>query len=440
MERKKRTELAEWVSTKTREMGADQSSVFISNSRKIEIEYRDGKIEKLKESTQNSLSLNLYVENKYSSHGTNNLERKNLEKFIEKTIAMTRYLSKDKFRSLPEEKFYKGRENIDLKLYDPEYINIDTDRKVKISEEIESAAKGRSDKLISVTAGYSDTFSESVLVNSNGFTGERTSTSFSCGAEATVKDGDKGRPEDYYYSNSRFFKKLPPPEILGKKAVDYALRKIGQSKISSGNFDMIVENRSAGKLLNALYGPMSASAIQQKRSFMEGKIGKKIGSEKLSIIDDPFIPEGLGSRLFDGEGITSKKRTIIKNGILKEYYIDNYYGKKLGIEPNTGSSSNLVFENGERSQEDIIKDIDKGILVTNFIGGNSNPATGDFSYGIMGILIEKGVLTKPVNEMNITGNIAELWKKLEEVGNDPYPYSSWRTPSLMFPNIHFSGR
>lgn len=440
MDRKERTDLAKWVSTETGKRGADQSSVFISNRRKIEIEYRDGQIEKLKESTQNSLSLDLYVDSKYSSHSTNNLDCENLKKFVEETVSMTKYLSKDKFRSLPDKKLYEGREKIDLELNDPGYGSLETKQRVELVREIESAAKKRSNKLISATAGYSDTFSESVMVNSNGFIGEKVSTSYSCGAEATVKDGDKGRPEDYYYSRSRYFKDLPSPQFLGEKAVDYALRKIGQEKIDSGIFDMIIDNRSVGRILYALYGPMSAGAIQQKRSFLDGKIGKKIVSEKLTIIDDPFISKGLGSRLFDGEGITSRKRTIIKDGILKEYYIDNYYGKKLGMTPNSGSSSNLLFSYGKRPAQEIIKEIEKGIFVTNFIGGNSNPTTGDFSYGVMGLLIEKGKIIKPVNEMNITGNIAELWGKLVEIGNDPYLYSSWRTPSVHFSDIHFSGR
>jgi len=440
MKSKERRELAKWISVKLGKAGADESSVFVSNSRKIEIEYRDGQIEKLKESTQNSLSLDLYVEGKYSSHTTNNLNRSDLEKFIEGTISMTKYLSKDKFRALPDKKLYEGRKDIDLKLYDPDYEKIETKQRVELVREVESAAKKRSDKLISATAGYSDIFSESVMVNSNGFIGEKNSTSYSCGAEATVKDGNKGRPEDYYYSRSRFFKELPSPEFLGEKAVDYAVRKIGQEKIGSGIFDMLIENRSVGRILYALYGPMSAGSIQQKRSFLDGKIGKQITSEKLTIIDDPLITKGLGSRSFDSEGITSRKRTIIDNGILKDYYIDSYYGKKLGMTPNSGSSSNLVFEYGNRPIEDIVKNINKGILVTSFIGGNSNPTTGDFSYGVMGLLIEKGKIIKPVNEMNITGNISELWGKLVEVGNDPYPYSSWRTPSVHFADIHFSGK
>lgn len=127
------------------------------------------------------------------------------------------------------------------------------------------------------------------------------------------------------------------------------------------------------------------------------------------------------------------------SGILLHYYIDDYYGKKLGMEPTTGSFSNLVFEYGSRSLEEMIRDMKKGILVTGFIGGNSNSTTGDFSFGIVGQLIEDGEIIKPINEMNISGNEKDFWNQLIEMGNDPYPYSSTRRPSMVFEGVNFSG-
>jgi PmbA protein len=130
---------------------------------------------------------------------------------------------------------------------------------------------------------------------------------------------------------------------------------------------------------------------------------------------------------------------IIEKGVLRNYYIDNYYGKKLEMEPTSGSTSNLVFVHGDKSPEVLIKELERGILVTGFIGGNSNTTTGDFSFGISGLLIEKGEIVKPVNEMNISGNAKEFWKRLLATGNDPYPYSSWYVPSMLFEKVHFSG-
>jgi PmbA protein len=232
---------------------------------------------------------------------------------------------------------------------------------------------------------------------------------------------------------------MPPAELIARRAVKRAVGRLGQKKMDSGKYDMVVENRSAGRIVRLLYGPMRASSLQQKNSFLEGKLGEKIASEKFTIIDDPFIKSGLGSRLYDGEGLAAQRRVMIENGILKSYYVDSYYGRKLGMEPTTGSSSNLVVEPGAESMEDLVRKMKKGILVTGFIGGNSNSTTGDFSVGIYGVYVEDGETAGPVYEMNISGNLTELMDRLVEVGNDPNVYSSWRIPSLYFADVQFSG-
>jgi PmbA protein len=223
---------------------------------------------------------------------------------------------------------------------------------------------------------------------------------------------------------------------VGKEAAQRALRKIGQGKIATGKYDMVVENRSAARLFGDIIGVLSGRALQQKRSFLDGMLGQVIAAPILTVVEDPFVPAGAGSRLFDGEGIAARKRTVVEKGVLRTYYIDSYYGRKLGLEPTTGGPSNLVFEAGSK---DVVKGVGKGILVSNFIGGNSNSTTGDFSFGIMGFLIENGQIGRPVNEMNVSGNYKQLWKQLAALGNDPYPYGSWRIPSLHFSDVQFSG-
>lgn len=434
-----RLDLARWATGFAQKIGADEASANVSNGRNIEVEIRLGKLENLKESTENSLSLSIYANHRYSSHSTNDLRRESLVKLIEEAVAMTKYLSEDEFRSLPDPKYYEGKQDIDLNILDPVYETVTSEQRVKLAREIDAIAKAQSDKIISCTGGYSDNYYESAKVHSNGFEGESRGTVFAAGAEATVDDGQGGRPEDWNWGVSRFLKDLPDANTLGKSAADRALRKIGQTKIESGKYDMIVENRSASRLLGSFSSAMSGSALQQRRSFLEGKHGQQVTSDVLTIIDDPFIPGAMGSRLFDGEGMAARKRTMVDKGVLKEYFISDYYGKKLGMEPTTGRGSNIVFEYGTRSLDEMLADIKQGIFVTGFLGGNSNSTTGDFSYGIMGLLVENGQIIKPVNEMNISGNHLEFWTQLVEMGNDPYVYSSWRRPSLYFTDVEFSG-
>lgn len=438
MTNKERQELAQWAIDKAKQYDADEVSIDISNQREIEIEYREKKLDKLKESTQNSLTIDIYVDNKYSSQSTNDLRKPSLEKFINEAVKSTGYLSKDEFRALPDPKYYPTNLDIPLKIRDEKYNRITSEQRVKFAREIEETAMAMSDKIISTTAGYRDTYYETVKMNSNGFKGTSEGTMFSAGAEVTVKDAD-ARPEDYFYARSRFIGQLPSTDTIGKMAVERALRKIGQEKLDSGNYTMIVENMAVPRLVSMLLGAMYASAIQQKRSYLEGMIGKQIASEKFTLIDDPLLPEGLSSRLFDSDGIKLEKRIMVEKGVLRNYYVDNYYGKKLGLQPNGNTSTNLEMDYGTRSGEQMMKDVNKGIFVTGFIGGNSNSTTGDFSFGVSGILIENGKKTKPVSEMNISGNAKELWNQLIEVGNDAYMYSSWRMPSLMFDEISFSG-
>ncbi len=179
--------------------------------------------------------------------------------------------------------------------------------------------------------------------------------------------------------------------------------------------------------------------MQQKQSFLEGKLGEPIANKLLTIVDDPHVVKGFASRLYDGDGIAAKKFPVIEGGVLKTYYIDVYYGRKLGVAPTTGGSSNLLFTLGEKNEAELLKDVQEGILVTGFLGGNSNSTTGDYSFGIQGFRIEKGERTTPISEMNISGNIGELFQKLAAVGNDPYPYASVKTPTLVFDGVQFAG-
>lgn len=440
MKTKERLELAQWAASEARKAGSDDAAVDILNQRDVEVEFRDGQLDNLKESTQNSLNLDIYANNRYSGHSTNDLRKESLSRFIREAVAMTKYLSEDPFRALPDPKYYEGQKDVDLKLYDPKYENVTSDQRVKIARETQKATAGRSDKIISSSSGYSDTVVESVKVHTNGFEGSSRSTYYSAGTEATVDDGQGGRPEGWKWITTSRFDELLSPDELAKPAVDRALERIGQVKLDSGIYDMVIENRAGGRALGALRGPLSGAALYQKQSFLDGKLGEKVFSDKFTVIDDPFIPGALGSRLYDGEGMAARKRTVIDKGVLKMYFVDTYYGRKLEMEPTTAGTSNVLFAYGDKSLEELVGMMKKGILVSRFIGGNSNGTTGDFSWGIMGMLVEDGKLVKPVNEMNISGNLGDLFSQIEEMGNDPYLYSSMRRPSILFRDVQFSGR
>lgn len=421
--------------------GAKEAAARAYTVRDVEVRWRDGKVEKVQEATTKGLGLQLYADGRYSSVTTSDLRPEAVEKFIADSLAMTKVLTVDPFRSLPDPELYKGQAAVDLLLEDPKYADITAPARRQIARDLEAAARNvpGSSAILSVTTSFNDTLAESVRVHSNGFTGSRRDTSFWAGTEVSVKDSDGRRPEDSSFAGSRFFSGLPSLTTTGAEASRRALSRLGAKKGETAVLTMAVESRSAGRLMNTLLGPLSGASIQQKRSFLEGKTGTQIGSPLLTISDDPLIPKGFGSRLFDGEGLAAKVLPVFDQGVLKNYFIDTYYGKKLKAAPTTGGVSNLSWKLGTKGQEELLLDMKDGILVTGFLGGNSNGTTGDFSLGVQGFRVRGGAIAEPVSEMNISGNHLEFWKRLAAVGNDPYPYSTLRTPTLVFEGVQFAG-
>jgi PmbA protein len=438
MTKEEKYALAKWAMEYALESGASDARVNISNGNSSEVEVREQKIEKLQEENRGSMAIDLFVENKYSSIRTNRLnDKEELKRFISEGIKGTRYLAEDEFRTLPDPSRYYQGGGADLKTVDEEFMEMDPQDKVDAAFGMEREVLGKDERIVSVTGSYRDGYNGSVMVSSNGFEGDSESTYYSLVASVSVKDGE-ARPRGYWFESAIFQDELEK-EGIGEKALEKALKRLGQKKLKSAVMPMIVENRLVGRLIGPVISAMNGSSIHQKNSFLIDRMGERIGSDLFDVTDDPFIISGRGSRHFDSEGVATEKRHMIDRGVLKAYLIDTYYGKKLDMEPNSGETTNLILKPGDKNFEQLLAGIDRGIYVTGFNGGNSNGSTGDFSYGIEGFLVENGALAHPVYEMNITGSYAQIWKDLVAVGNDVYTPSSWRMPSVVIDNISFSG-
>ncbi len=432
-------DLAKWTQNFAKKQGANETSVVISNSRSIDVEFRDGNIDKLTEATENSLSIELYAGGKYSSHRTNDLRKPALQKFVNNALAMTKYLGEDPFQALPDPALYEGRPEMDLQLFDANYHQVETKERVANARQIFERIDGKDDRIVSVTSYFSDSHYENIHLKSNGFEGSYENSTFGAGAEVSLDDGSGKKPQSWRHYSTRHLKDLPDLNMIADEALKRTQDSVGQNKIESGSMSMILPNDQGRGLLGRMFGALNGGNLQQKNSYLDGKLNTKICSDLLTIVDDPTIIRGMGSRYYDGDGVAAKVMPVIDKGVLKNYYIDVYYGRKLEMTPTSGGTSNVTFAPGKRSGAEIEKDMDRAILVTGFIGGNANTTTGDFSLGVSGWLIENGVRTKPINEMNISGNYSDVLNQLVEVGNDPYQYSSWRTPTLVFDGIQFAG-
>ncbi len=432
--------IAEWSLKTAKAAGAEECRVNIDSERFVQISYHQKKPESIREASKKELSIQIFANKRYSGQQTSDLRKDALKTFITNAVATTKLLAEDPFRTLPDPKYYKGRANINLEIFDKEYEKLTPEGRHEIVKTIENSVLQRGgEKIITVTATEYDNRYESVVMTSNGFLGYNEATIYFAGARVTAQGLGDRRPNGYNFVSSVSQKGLPSPENIGQVAAERTLDLIGGKKIKTETLPIIIENRNVRRVLGGLIAGMYGQRIQQRQSFLIGKKNTKIASDKLTIIDDPLIQGGLGSRLYDGDGFSAKKRSIIDKGVLKDFYVDWYYSRKLGWEPTTGNPSNLVIPPGKRSVKEIMKDLGRGILVTGFIGGNSNSTTGDASIGIIGKLFEKGIPVQTVVEMNIADNHLKFWQRLSEVANDPWIYSSSRTPSLVFTDVVVSG-
>ena len=430
--------LAQWAMDYALKNGCQAAKVSLYSGSNTSFELRDAQMDKLQQASESRMSLFLYVDGRYGTYSTNRLDKKELELFIRNGVESTRYLAEDEARVLPDaSRYYKGGKP-DLQLLDPQFSAVNPDNKVALAQAIAEEALGKDPRIISVESSYGDGDGFSYQITSNGFEGETQQSWYSLSASVAVKGEGEARPSSYWYESSLYLDKLVK-EGVGQKALERTLQKIGQKKAKSGRYTMVVDPMNSGQLLRPMLSAIFGSALQQKNSFLLDKLGQKVGSDKFTLLDEPHLIGASGARYFDSEGVATERRSVFDKGVLKTYYIDTYNAKKMDVDPTVANPSILVMQLGNKDLNGLISDVAHGILVTGFNGGNSNSSTGDFSYGIEGFLIEKGKLTLPLSEMNVTGNMITLWNSLAETGNDPRLNSSWRIPSLVFEGVDFSG-
>ena len=413
----------------------------------------NGELDKVSHSADRSIYIYLFAEGRYGTFSTNRIEQSELKDFIAKAIEMVKMLGEDSCRRLPNpERTAKdaitGRE---LELFDETYYGLDSDtmlaNALKLSKYNKIKTKEDGFSLISEECEYSCTADDNYVADSNGFEGRHSETTFGTFSEMTIEDSEGNKYCGYWWQTSPRYNKTDYE--IGEKALLRATSQIGPRKRRSGTYRMVVDSTVSSRLISPLFTALNASSIQQKMSFLEDSIGKRVFPEGMTLMDLARTPGKNGSRLFDTEGTATKDAPVIERGIVRQYFVNTYNSEKMGIPPTVEDISRPCLmpfikgrdlQDGEKevSLEDILKFAQNGILVTGFNGGNCNPVTGDFSYGIEGFAFSKGRITHPVREMLITGNLMELWNELIAAGTDARPSSRWQIPTLAFEGVAFS--
>lgn len=433
--------------------GASAARVSLNKTVTDSYTILNGELDKVSHSADRSIYIYLFVDGRYGTFSTNRLEQSELEEFVVKAIEMVRMLGEDNCRRLPDpERTAKdARTGRELGLFDDRYYSLDSEERLasamKLSKYAGIRQREEGFRLISEECEYSCTADDNYVADSNGFEGRHSETTFGTFSEMTIEDPEGNKFSGYWWQTCSRYDETDYE--IGEKALQRAVSQIGPKKRRSGIYRMVVDSTVSSRLTSPLFTALNASSIQQKMSFLEDSMGKQLFPEGMTLMDLARTPGKNGSRLFDTEGTATKDAPIIEKGIVKQYFVNTYNSEKMGIPATVEDISRpclMPFIKGrdlqdaekEVSLEDILKLAQNGILVTGFNGGNCNPVTGDFSYGIEGFAFSKGRITHPVREMLITGNILELWNSLIAAGTDARPSSRWQIPTLAFEGVAFS--
>lgn len=428
------------------EAGAHKARITLTKSLMNLTGVLNGEVDKVALALDRSLQLQLFVDGRFGTFSSNRLEQKELEAFIRESIDTVRMLEADACRQLPapERLVKNARTGMELGLYDPAYESLTSEERRSLA--LESCFFGQAQareetswKLISEEGEYSDSVFDSLTLDSQGLEARHSETSFEIGYESTVEDAEGNRFSSYWWDASPKLKALQW-KGCAEKACLRAAAQIGPKEIPGGKYTLIVDSECASKLLTPVLNALGGSSLQQKNSFLTDSLGKKLFPECLTVMDLPLTQGDTGCRLFDSEGVATRERAIIDKGVVNTYFLNTYISNKMGMEPTVEDATRVKVlpVGGCKTREDVLRKAGDGILVTGFNGGNSNSATGNFSYGIEGFLVKEGKIVHPVREMLITGNFLSLWGNLLAVAEDARPCLSKLIPTLAFTNVDFS--
>ena len=435
--------------------GADSVRVNLNKSSIDGCNLLNGELDKVTHAADRSIYIYLFVDGKYGTFSTNMLEKDKLEDFIIKAIDMVRMLGEDPCRKLPEPSRTEknARTGRELGLYNEALELSDSDSRLSRANAMSiwkeyCAVPNETYSIISEECEYSESYDDSMTLDSQGFEGRHTESSFSFFSEVTIQDSEGNRYSGYWWDTS-CNKDVADPSECSRKALQKAISQIGPKPRRSGRARMVVDSSVASRLVAPIINALNGSALQQKMSFLDGSLGQKVFSEGMTLMDLPRTEGKNGSRLYDSEGVATKDAPIIKDGVVSQYFINTYNAAKMGIDPTVEDASRpllMPYIKGTEltdtgisvSLKDILQYCRNGILVTGFNGGNTNPVTGDFSFGIEGFAFSKGKITHPVREMLITGNLTDLWNSFIAAGTDARPSSRWQIPTIAFENVSFS--
>ncbi len=418
--------------------GANSAEASASSGQGLSLTVRLGEVESVEHHQDKGLGITVFVGQAKGSASTSDFSEHALVETVRAAIAIARHTSADPFAGLADPELL-ARDFPDLDLYHP--WGIDADGAAELARRCEAAARGH-DPRICNSEGASLGTGEGISVYGNtlGFLGTSRGSrhSISCSVLAGNQDGMQ---RDYWFDVARSASDLSSPEQIGITSAERAVRRLGSRKISTCVAPVLFENQAASSLLGHLAQAISGGHLYRKTSFLLDSLGKQLFPKTIRIYEEPMRLRGLGSCSFDGDGVATRNRDIVESGILQGYILDSYSARKLGMHStgNAGGAHNLTLAPGRRDLDAMVRNMGRGLFVTELIGFGVNTVTGDYSRGAAGFWVENGQIQYPVEEITIAGDLQNMFLGIAEVGSDLLVHGNTSSPSILIESMTIAG-
>lgn len=409
------------------ERGATAADGFLIEESHASASVRMGEVETVTHARDQRLSLRVFAGRAAAAASTSDFSRESLERLVDEATTLAKATAEDPCAGLPDPAELIVRPP-DLDLEDVGAEELAPEQRIELARRCEAAAL-ESDPRITNSEGaeYHDRRARYVYATSHGFAAGYPTSSYGISVSPVAsQNGEMQR--DYWYSTARKRARVEDPAAVGRTAARRALRRLGARKVRTAEVPVVFDPETAASLIRSIAGAASGPSLYRRASFLLERLGSKIASPLVTIVDDPLIPGGLGSRPFDGEGLATRRTVLVGEGVLESYLLDSYSARKLGLASThhaardgsgvSVTTSNLMLLPGAETPEALIGSVRQGFYVTELIGFGINVVTGDYSRGAAGHWIENGELAYPVEEVTVAGNLLEMFAGVEAVAND----------------------
>jgi len=447
--------LASDVVALARKAGASDAEAVVRQGDEFSVTVRMGEVETLKESGSRGLGLRVFLGHRSASTSTSDLTADGICQLVDGAMALVKVTEDDPFNGLPETAEF-GSLTDDLHLYYDDVYSLSGPERIEWARACEAAALAADPRITNSDGGtFEASTGRKVLANSRGFVGGYRTSYAGVSAAPLAVDANGQMQRDGWWSSARQLADVESPEAIGKEAARRTLRRLGARRVKTQTVPIVFAPEAARSLIGSVFEAASGDAIWRHASFLAGRLGEEIGVAGLTIVDDntmllPTGAGGFGTSPFDGEGLPSRRTVVVENGVLRNYLLNTYTARKLGMRSTHNASrglagtpgigcGNLYLEPGAHTPEEIIGGVQAGLYVTSLMGFGTNLVTGDYSRGATGLWIENGQLTHAVEEVTVAGNLKDMLRNVTAIGNDLKFRGSVASPTIRIDGMTIAG-